>query len=187
MRMRAFAAIRTEPARACPGVLAVLTAADYAADGHKGIAQFANTADAVEPQKPAFGDSPDHFVFEHPQAVLAGERVRYVGEPVALIVAQTLDQARDAAEAVEVEYEMLPAVVSIEDALEPFGTAIVGRRAGQCQPAGALRKCRGGRAQLRGGRAGDRARPAQSTDRQLPDGAARRQRALRSGRRIATP
>ncbi len=45
--------------------------------------------------------------------------MRYVGEPVALIVAQTLDQARDAAEAVEVEYEMLPAVVSIEDALDP--------------------------------------------------------------------
>ncbi|HWF97202.1 MAG TPA: xanthine dehydrogenase family protein molybdopterin-binding subunit, partial [Xanthobacteraceae bacterium] len=112
-------AIRIEPARACPGVLAILTAADYAADGHKGIAQFANTADAVEPQKPAFGGSPDHFVFEHPQAVLAGERVRYVGEPVALIVAQTLDQARDAAEAVEVDYEELPAVVSIEDALKP--------------------------------------------------------------------
>src|ERR1700720_466673 len=49
--------------------------------------------------------------------VLAGQRVRFVGEPVALIVAQTLDQARDAAEAVEVDYEMLPAVVSIADAL----------------------------------------------------------------------
>ncbi len=111
--------IGLEPARTRPGVLAILTAADYAADGHKGIAQFANTADAVEPQKPAFGGSPDHFVFEHPQAVLAHERVRYVGEPVALIVAQTLDQARDAAEAVEVDYEMLPAVVSIADALGP--------------------------------------------------------------------
>jgi len=112
-------AIRLETARTHPGVLAILTAADYERDGHKGIPQFANTADAIDPQKPAFGASADHFVFEHPQAVLAGERVRYVGEPVALIVAQTLDQARDAAEAVEVDYDVLPAVVSIADALGP--------------------------------------------------------------------
>jgi carbon-monoxide dehydrogenase large subunit len=109
--------IRLEAVRARPGVLAVLTAADYARDGHKGISHFANTSDAVEPQKPAFGGSPDHFVFEQPQAVLAGERVRYVGEPVALIVAQSLEEARDAAEAVEIDYEVLPAVVSIADAL----------------------------------------------------------------------
>src|SRR5207302_9413301 len=99
-----------------PGVLAVLTAADYARDGHKGIAHFANTADAVEPQKPSFGGA-DLFVFEQPQPVLAGDRVRYVGDPVALIVGETLDQARDAAEAIEVDYDVLPAVVTIEDAL----------------------------------------------------------------------
>src|SRR5258708_4328113 len=110
-------AIRIEAARARPGVLAVLTAADYARDGHKGISHFANTSDAVDPQKPSFGGNPDHFVFECPQAVLAGEKVRFVGEPVALIVAHTLDQARDAAEAVEVDYEMLPAVVAMGDAL----------------------------------------------------------------------
>jgi carbon-monoxide dehydrogenase large subunit len=112
-------AIRVEAARARPGVLAAFTAADYAHDGHKGISHFANTSDAVEPQKPAFGGSADHFVFEQPQAVLAAERVRFVGEPVALIVAQTLDQARDAAEAVEIDYDVLPAVVSIADALAP--------------------------------------------------------------------
>src|ERR1700730_10399060 len=102
-------AIRLETARMRPGVLAVLAAADYARDGHKGISHFANTSDAVEPQKAAFGGSPDHFVFEHPQAVLAPEHVRFVAEPVALIVAQSLDQARDAAEAIEVEYKVLPA------------------------------------------------------------------------------
>jgi carbon-monoxide dehydrogenase large subunit len=110
-------AIRLDTACTRPGVLAVLTAADYERDGHNGISHFPNTADAIDPRKPAFGGSPDHFVFEHPQAVLAGERVRFVGEPVALIVAQTLDQARDAAEAVEVDYDVLPAVVSIADAL----------------------------------------------------------------------
>jgi carbon-monoxide dehydrogenase large subunit len=109
-------AIRCEAARARRGVLAVLTAADYAADGHKGIAHFANTADAVDPQKPAFAGA-DHFVFELPQAVLAQERVRFVGEGVALVVAETLDQARDAAEAIEVDYEELPAVVAMADAL----------------------------------------------------------------------
>jgi carbon-monoxide dehydrogenase large subunit len=110
-------AIRTEEARARPGVLAVLTAADYARDGHKGIFHFANTSDALEPQKPAFGGSADHFVFEAPQAVLASERVRFVGEGVALIVAERLDQARDAAEAIEIDYELLPAVVSMADAV----------------------------------------------------------------------
>jgi carbon-monoxide dehydrogenase large subunit len=111
-----IASIGVEAARGRPGVLAVLTAADYAHDGHQGITHFANTADAVEPQKPAFGGA-DLFVFEQPQPPLAGERVRYVGEPVALIVAETLDQARDAAEAVEIDYDTLPAVVTIADAL----------------------------------------------------------------------
>src|ERR1700676_3036804 len=112
-------AIRLEAARARPGVLAVLTAADYARDGHQGISHFANTSDAVEPQKPACGGGPDLFVFDPRKGVPASERVRFVGEPVALIVAQTLDQARDAAEAVEVDYHVLPAVVSIVDALSP--------------------------------------------------------------------
>ncbi|HEY6259679.1 MAG TPA: xanthine dehydrogenase family protein molybdopterin-binding subunit [Xanthobacteraceae bacterium] len=112
-------AIGTGPARTRPGVLTVLTAEDYARDGHKGIFHFANTSDALEPQKPAFGGHPDHFVFEQPQAVLASDRVRFVGEPVALIVARTLDQARDAAEAIEVDYQVLPAVVTIADALAP--------------------------------------------------------------------
>jgi aerobic carbon-monoxide dehydrogenase large subunit len=76
-----------------------------------------NTADAVEPQKPAFGREPDDFVYEHAQPVLARERVCFVGEPVVFIVAQSLEQARDAAEAVAVDYEVLPAVVSIADAL----------------------------------------------------------------------
>jgi carbon-monoxide dehydrogenase large subunit len=110
-------AIHTDAARGRPGVLAVLTAADYARDGGKPIHHFANTGDAVDPQKSAFGGHPDHVVIEHPQPVLAGDRARFVGEPVALIVAETLDQARDAAEAINVDYEALPAVVSIADAL----------------------------------------------------------------------
>jgi carbon-monoxide dehydrogenase large subunit len=108
--------IRTEAARSRGGVLAVLTAADYARDGHRGVFHMPNTADAVEPEKPSFGGS-DLFVFEQPQLPLAADRVRYVGEPVALIVAETLDQARDGAEAVEIDYETLPAAASVAAAL----------------------------------------------------------------------
>jgi carbon-monoxide dehydrogenase large subunit len=111
-----IASIDVEAARQKPGVLAVLTAADYGRDGHKGIPHFANTADAVEPQKPSFGGA-DLFVFEQPQLPLAQDRVRYVGEPVVLIVGETLDQARDAAEAMEIDYVTLPAAVTIAEAL----------------------------------------------------------------------
>ena len=48
--------------------------------------------------------------------MLFADKVRYVGDRVAFVVAETLAQARDAAELVEVEYEPLPAVVNIEDA-----------------------------------------------------------------------
>ena len=50
---------------------------------------------------------------------LAGETVRYVGEPVAVVVAESRDQARDAAEAVIVDYDEVPAVVDIADAMGP--------------------------------------------------------------------
>src|SRR5262245_14844397 len=76
--------IDTDAARRRPGVLAVLTAADYAADGGRPINHVANTADAVDPKRPAFSAS-DQFVFEERQHVLAGERVRFVGEPVAVV------------------------------------------------------------------------------------------------------
>jgi aerobic carbon-monoxide dehydrogenase large subunit len=51
--------------------------------------------------------------------VLARGRVRYVGQEVALVVAASLAEAQDAAEAIEVEYRELPAVVDAEAALEP--------------------------------------------------------------------
>ena len=48
----------------------------------------------------------------------ARDIVRYIGDPVAFVVAETLHQAKDAAEAIEVDYEALPAVASVEDAIE---------------------------------------------------------------------
>jgi carbon-monoxide dehydrogenase large subunit len=62
--------------------------------------------------------------FISPQPLLARGRVRYVGDPVALIVAQSLAQAKDAAEAIEVDYESLPAVTSIVDAVLPGAPAV---------------------------------------------------------------
>ena len=55
---------------------------------------------------------------------LAHERVRFVGEPVALVVADTVNVAQDAAELIEVDYELLPAVVTLEDAVKPGAPAV---------------------------------------------------------------
>ena len=102
--------IDAEAARAAPGVLAVLTGADVVAAGLGGIpweVPVPGHLDAAE------GD-PNVAA---PQSLLAVGRVRYVGEPVALIVAETLAQARDAAELVAVEYCTLPAVITPAAAL----------------------------------------------------------------------
>ncbi len=62
--------------------------------------------------------------FVCPQPLLAQDRVRYVGDPVAFIVAESLSQAKDAAELIAVEYEPLPAVISAEAALTPGAPAV---------------------------------------------------------------
>jgi carbon-monoxide dehydrogenase large subunit len=92
-------AIRTDAARAVPGVVAVFTGEDTSAVG--GV--------------PCAMQMPDLKVPRHP--VLAGGRVRYLGEPVAVIVAEDIYTASDAAELVEVDYEPLPVVTDLEKAL----------------------------------------------------------------------
>jgi aerobic carbon-monoxide dehydrogenase large subunit len=62
--------------------------------------------------------------FAGPQPLLAFERVRYMGDPVAFVVADTLAQAKDAAEAIVVDYEPLPAVVTSDAAVAPGAPAI---------------------------------------------------------------
>ena len=96
-----IARIDTAAAKAMPGILAVLTAADAIADGLKPLLPYveANT------------QTGDPFSFT-PQSLLAEDKVRYVGEPVALIVAESRDQAVDAAERVTVDYGPLPAVTT---------------------------------------------------------------------------
>ena len=109
--------MNVDAARRSPGVLAVLTAEDYRADGLRPIRHAANPPDALDPNAPSFVPSPTTTALEWAQPPLAGDRVRYVGEAIALVVAETLAAARDAAELIEVDYDVLPAVVKIVDAL----------------------------------------------------------------------
>lgn len=97
--------IDTGPALAIPGVLTVLTGQDYAAAGLGNIPTAA-------PRKRRDG-SP---MYVPPRPALHAERVFHVGQPVAMVVAETLAAAREAAEAVEVDYDTLPAVLGTASA-----------------------------------------------------------------------
>jgi aerobic carbon-monoxide dehydrogenase large subunit len=99
--------IDTSAAKAAPGVLAVLTGADWQASG--------------------WGDLPvpggltrrDGSVFKPPYPALAKDKVRWVGDYVAFVVAETYVQAMDAAELIAADYEPLPATVSTAEASAP--------------------------------------------------------------------
>ena len=96
--------IDTTKAKAAPGVLAVLTGVDWQASG--------------------WGDLPvpgglklrNGSVFKPPYPALAKDKVRWVGDYVAFVVAETTHQALDAAELIEVDYEPLPAIASTAEA-----------------------------------------------------------------------
>ncbi len=100
--------IETDAAKRMPGVLAVLTGEDVTAD---------NLGWHLPPPIRFRRDGSPAFVPPHP-ALCVG-RVRYVGDQVAMVVADTLDQARDAAERIHVEYEPLPHVVIGTEARNP--------------------------------------------------------------------
>jgi carbon-monoxide dehydrogenase large subunit len=106
-------AIDTQRAKASPGIVLVLTGNDPALLA-LGLQR------PWHPRKRRDG-SP---AFISPQPLLARERVRYIGDPVALVVAETLDQAKDAAELIDVDYETLPAVPTTEAAMVPGAPAV---------------------------------------------------------------
>lgn len=91
-------------AEAMPGVAKVFTGQDMAGKVNGLPCGWLITSTDGTPMK------------EPPHPVLAQGKVRYVGDHVAMVVADTVAQARDAAEAVEVEYDVLPAVVDVRDA-----------------------------------------------------------------------
>lgn len=113
-----IAGIDASQAAAAPCVRAVLTGADYAADGLSGIAHMPNPADALDVSQRAFAAPPADRIVDLPHWPLATGRARHVGEPVAAVIASTREAARDAAELVAVDYEPLAAVVSPPDALK---------------------------------------------------------------------
>jgi carbon-monoxide dehydrogenase large subunit len=95
-------------AKAAPGVLAVLTGADALADKLGSLTAHLMPEDVGAPK--------GHRTF---QPLLVADRVRFAGDRVAYVVAETAVHARDAAEMIEVEYEALPTVVELEDAAKP--------------------------------------------------------------------
>ncbi len=100
-------------ARNSPGVLAVLTGAELAERG-LGTLVPASTGKRAD-------GSPGYASL---QPLLAQGRVRFVGEAVAFIVAETINQAKDTAELIIVDYDPLPAVITVDDALAPGASAI---------------------------------------------------------------
>eukprot|EP01034_Spumella_vulgaris_P009541 gene9541-12101_t len=100
--------IDASAAKKAPGVVAVYTWADMEKEG---VGNFAFPAmfPAADGSKPEMT----------PRRSLAHEVVRYVGEAVVAIVADTREQAQDAVELVDIEYEQLASVTEIEDALKP--------------------------------------------------------------------
>jgi carbon-monoxide dehydrogenase large subunit len=109
-------AIDAAAAKARPGVLGVFTGADCAADKlapipHDPVPKTKFDMKLTGPKGGA--------VFIGPNALLPADKVRHVGEAVAMVVAEAKAQAMDAAEAVEVAYEELPFVLHSEDAMRP--------------------------------------------------------------------
>jgi aerobic carbon-monoxide dehydrogenase large subunit len=101
-----IASIGVEDAQNQPGVIKILTGADIAA----------TTMRMVVPGPPNY-----RSVSFHP---LATDRVRFVGDPVAIVLASSRALAEDAGELVDVDYELLPAVTSVAGALAPAATVL---------------------------------------------------------------
>jgi carbon-monoxide dehydrogenase large subunit len=105
--------IDTAAAKGAPGVLAVLTAADVKAAGYSDLPVHGGLKlrDGAPMYKPRY-------------PILAEERVRWVGDPVAFVVAETIAQAMDAAETIAVDFEELPCVTFTAQAALPGGPRV---------------------------------------------------------------
>ena len=101
-------AIDTAAAQRAPGVLGVFTGADMKAAGIQNVAR-------VPPQKGRDGKA----IIVPFRPALADRSVQHVGDTVVLVVAETAAAALDAAELVEIDYEPLPAVIDLKDAIAP--------------------------------------------------------------------
>ena len=111
--------IDTAGAKAMPGVAAVFTGADMAAEGIGGL-----------PCGWQIHNKDGSPMAEPPHPVLAVDHVRHVGDPVAVVIAATKQQAKDAAEALAIDYEDLPSVSGVREALVPGAPAVHAEVAG---------------------------------------------------------
>ncbi len=100
-------------ARSAPGVIAVFTGADMAAEKIGGL-----------PCGWQVKNKDGTPMAEPPHPVLAIGKVRHVGDPVAVVIAETKAQARDAAERIAIEWEVLPAAATMEAALQPGAPSV---------------------------------------------------------------
>ena len=103
-----IASLQTAQAAAAPGVVAVFTGQDMAADNVGGL-----------PCGWQIHNKDGSPMAEPPHPVIAIGKVRHVGDPVAVVIAESRQAAKDAAELLEIEYDDLPAVATTLDALEP--------------------------------------------------------------------
>ena len=123
-------AVDIAAARSMPGVLAVLTGADADADGLKPIPHH-----PIPMKPPADIELKNRDGSEHgfaPHVLLATDRVRHVGAPVAMVVAETAAAAQDAAERVVVDYAPLASVVAASAAVAPDATQLYDDVANLC-------------------------------------------------------
>jgi carbon-monoxide dehydrogenase large subunit len=114
-----IAALDARCAKTAPGVLAVLTGVDLRRRG------LGTLMPGVRRKRRNGAPA-----FVCPQPLLAQQRVRYVGDPVAFIIAETLNQAKDGAELINIDYEPWPAVVGAETALAPGAPPVWGENPG---------------------------------------------------------
>ena len=105
--------IALDEARACPGVVAILTGKDAAADRLGDLPCLIPVVNLDGTNRK-----------ETPRPVLAIDTVRHVGDPLAVVIADTLERAKDAAERIDVEYEVLPAVVDAREGEVAFDVGL---------------------------------------------------------------
>jgi aerobic carbon-monoxide dehydrogenase large subunit len=125
----AICGIATDKALAVPGVLAVLTGADLLADGLKPIPHKPWSPHPAEIKLHNRGGEPPLEAAHYP---LPADKARFVGEVVAMVVAETVNAAKDGAERVEVDYEVLPAVVETIAAAQQDAPLVHDARSNVC-------------------------------------------------------
>ena len=155
--------IDTKAAAAAPGVVAVLTGTELAADkiGNLICGWMIHSKDG-SPMK----------MSAHP--ALAGGKANHVGDAVAVVIAETLAQARDASEKIKVDYEVLPAVADPAAAQKPGAPQIHDVAPNNTHLSVASRRPESGRGGVQGGQARHQARHRQQPPGAQCDGAARR-------------